>query len=87
MADSVTLQVSGSRGRAEQQMKQMTAPYLARGYVVTSSNWQEQGGISGCALVLILVILFVTILGILLIPFLFLRQKKGTLYVTLTKFD
>ena len=42
---------------------------------------------SGCMFALIIIILFITIIGILLLPFLLMGGKKGTYYITLTKFD
>ena len=87
MPDTATVTGYGSKNEARAQAIASAQPYLARGYQITNETFVPEGGMSGCMFALILVILFVTIIGLLLLPFLLMKQKKGTYNITLTKFE
>ena len=74
----------GTYGQAHAAFREAAARHGAAGYQPTSQNWVGQGprwGFFSCALIIILLI---SIIGILLLPFVFLGRNKGTLTVTYT---
>lgn len=86
MADTATVTGYGNKKTARAQAMASAKPYLGERYKITNETFVPESGMGGCMFVLILVILFVSILGILLLPFFWMSQKKGTYSITLTKF-
>jgi hypothetical protein len=72
----------GTYEQAQSQFRVAAARHAAAGYQPTSQNWVEEGASLGCLTCALLVILFISIIGILLLPFILLRKRKGTLTVT-----
>lgn len=87
MADTATVTGYGTKHAARSTAIASAQPYLDQGYQITNETFIPEAGMSGCMLVLILVILFVTIIGIFFLPFLLMGGKKGTYSITLTKFQ
>jgi hypothetical protein len=79
--------VESYRGTFQQALaafREAATRHGAAGYQPTSQDWVGEGprwGCFGCALIIILLI---SIVGILLLPFVFLGRNKGTLTVTYT---
>lgn len=84
MADTTTVTGYGHKGTARAKAMASARPYLQQGYQITNETFIPESGMSGCMFALILIILFVTIIGVLFLPFLL--QKKGTYTIVLTKF-
>jgi hypothetical protein len=75
----------GTYQQAHAAFREAAVRHGAAGYQPTSQNWVGQGprwGCFGCALI---IVLLVSIVGILLLPFVFLGRNKGTLTVTYTR--
>lgn len=87
MSDSVQVTGFGKESQARAQAHAAAQQYINQGYRITNETFVPQGGMSGCMLVLILIVLFITIIGLLLLPFLLMGEKNGTYTVTLTRFD
>ena len=87
MSDTAIVTGYGVKSVARGQAMKSAKSYLDQGYQITNEAFVPDGGISGCTLALLLVILFVTIIGILFLPLLLLKGKKGTYSITLSKFE
>lgn len=87
MADTATVTGYGKKDAARAKAMASAQPYLDEGYQITNETFVPEAGMGGCMLVLILIILFVTIIGILLLPFVLGAPKNGTYSITLTKFQ
>ena len=72
----------GTYADAQRQFRDEAPRWAAAGYQPTSQNWVEGGPSVGCVSCALIIVLFITIIGILLLPFIFLRRRKGTLTVT-----
>ena len=72
----------GTQKDARAQFQDAAARHATAGYQPTSQNWVEEGSSKGCLFFALIIILFITIIGILLLPFIFMGRKKGTLTVT-----
>jgi hypothetical protein len=72
----------GTQKEARAQFQNAAARHAAAGYQPTSQNWVEEGSSKGCLFFALIIILFITIIGVLLLPFILMGKKKGTLTVT-----
>jgi hypothetical protein len=72
---------------AQRQFREAAARYAQAGFQPTSQNWVRNGASGGCLFVALVIILFITIIGILLLPFIFMGRNKGTLTVTYAPFS
>jgi hypothetical protein len=72
----------GTQKEARAQFQNAAARHATAGYQPTSQNWVEEGSSKGCLFFALIIILFITIIGILLLPFILMGRKKGTLTVT-----
>lgn len=84
MAETTTVTGYGNKSAARSKAMASARPYLAQGYQITNETFIPESGMSGCMFALILIILFVTVIGILFLPFIL--KKKGTHTIVLTKF-
>ena len=75
----------GTHDQAQAMFRQAAARYAQAGYEPTSQNWVSQGPRWGCFSCALIVVLLISIIGILLLPFVFLGRNKGTLTVTYTR--
>ena len=66
-------------------LREAAARHGAAGYQPTSQNWVGQGPRWGCFSCALIIVLLISIIGILLLPFVFLGRNKGTLTVTYTR--
>jgi hypothetical protein len=74
----------GTYQQAHAAFYEAAARHGAAGYQPTSQNWVGEGPRWGCFSCALIIILLVSIIGILLLPFVFLGRNKGTLTVTYT---
>jgi len=74
----------GTYQQAHATFREAAARHGAAGYQPTSQNWVGQGPRWGCFSCALIIILLISIIGILLLPFVFLGRNKGTLTVTYT---
>ena len=74
----------GTYRQAHAAFSAAAARHGAAGYQPTSQNWVAQGPRWGCFSCALIVILLISIIGILLLPFVFLGRNKGVLTVTYT---
>ena len=74
----------GTYEQAHAAFRQAAARHGVAGYQPTSQNWVSQGPRWGCFTCALIVILLISIIGILLLPFVFLGRNKGVLTVTYT---
>ena len=75
----------GTYQQAHAAFREAAARHGAAGYQPTSQNWVGQGPRWGCFSCALIIVLLVSIIGILLLPFVFLGRNKGTLTVTYTR--
>jgi hypothetical protein len=75
----------GTYEQARAMFSQAAARYAAEGFEPTTQSWVEQGPRWGCFTCAIIIILLISIIGILLLPFVFWGRNKGTLTVTYTR--
>ncbi|MGD8682707.1 MAG: hypothetical protein PVG27_02070 [Chloroflexota bacterium] len=74
----------GTYQQAHAAFREAAARHGAAGYQPTSQNWVSQGPRWGCFSCALIIILLVSVVGILLLPFVFWGQNKGVLTVTYT---
>ena len=74
----------GNYEQAQAQFREAAARLGAAGYQPTSQNWVQQGPRWGCFSCALIIILLISIIGILLLPFVFMGRNKGVLTVTYT---
>ena len=72
----------GNYEQAYAQFREAAARLGAAGYQPTSQNWVTQGPRWGCFSCALIIILLISVIGILLLPFVFLGRNKGVLTVT-----
>ncbi len=85
MADTATVTGYGFKKAAHAQAMASARPYLEQGYQITNEVFIPEAD-NGCMIAIVLIILFVTIIGLVLLPLFFMRQKKVVCNITLTKF-
>ena len=74
----------GTYQQAHHAFREAAARHGAAGYQPTSQNWVAMGPRWGCFTCAMIVILLISIVGILLLPFVFWGRNRGTLTVTYT---
>jgi hypothetical protein len=74
----------GTYAQAHEAFRQAAARHGAAGYQPTSQNWVAEGPRWGCFSCALIIILLVSVVGILLLPFTFWGRNKGVLTVTYT---
>ena len=74
----------GTYQQAHAMFREAAARHGAAGYQPTSQNWVAEGPRWGCFSCALIIILLISIVGILLLPFVFLGRNKGVLTVTYT---
>lgn len=72
----------GNYQQAQAAFREAASRHGVAGYQPTSQNWVSQGPRWGCFSCALIVILLISIIGILLLPFVFLGRNKGVLTVT-----
>jgi hypothetical protein len=74
----------GTYERAYAEFRRAAERHGAAGYRPSSQDWVAQGPRWGCFTCALIVILLISIVGILLLPFVFLGRNQGVLTVTYT---
>jgi hypothetical protein len=85
MTQQTTVFVESYRGtydQAQAAFREAAARHGAAGYEPTSQHWVGQGPRWGCFSCALIIVLLISIIGILLLPFVFMGRNKGTLTVT-----
>lgn len=72
----------GTYRQAHAAFREAAARHGAAGYQPTSQNWVAEGPRWGCFTCAMIIILLISVVGILLLPFVFLGRNKGVLTVT-----
>ncbi len=72
----------GTYQQAHAAFREAAARHGPAGYQPTTQDWVGQGPRWGCFSCALIIILLISIIGILLLPFVFLGRNKGTLTVT-----
>ena len=72
----------GTYQQAHAAFREAAARLGAAGYQPTSQNWVAQGPRWGCFSCALIIVLLISIVGILLLPFVFMGRNKGVLTVT-----
>lgn len=74
----------GTYEQAHNAFREAAARHGTAGYQPSSQNWVAVGPRWGCFSCVLIVILLISVVGILLLPFVFMGRNKGTLTVTYT---
>ena len=75
----------GTFEQANAMFREAAARMAQAGYEPTSQHWVQQGPRWGCFSCALIIILLISIVGIVLLPFVFWGRNKGTLTVTYTR--
>ena len=74
----------GTYEQAHAMFRDAATRHGSAGYQPTSQNWVGEGPRWGCLSCALIIILLISVVGILLLPFVFLGRNKGVLTVTYT---